>query len=218
MAHKQFRFFIASILVSLLVTFQTFAQDWKTEQRGNILFGMGQVFYHGFNIEGNYVYHRIIFDYSHGINLRYEGNAVPNDLQQQHVAIYIPWTTGFGIGYRWTEWLNTRLEPKWHRFEYYYSDDIKTRNERIASCDAFSLGIGVYGDIRPFKHNKSFLRGLMISPSFRYWPTIASSWNGGPEYFNTITMKQEKFQTPNAGIELSPWVFNISVGYSFKFK
>ncbi|HEX4850531.1 MAG TPA: hypothetical protein VFV08_06975 [Puia sp.] len=197
---------------------KSFAQEWKSEERVNILFGMSQVVYHGFNIEGNFVYKRLIVDYSHGVNLRYEGNSVPDELQRQQLAIYIPWTTGFGIGYRWTEWLNTRIEPKWHRFEYYYSNDVKSRNDRVASCDAFSLGLGVYGDFRPFKHHHNFLKGLMIAPSVRYWPTIASNWNGGPDYYNTHTMKQEKLQTPNAGINLSPWVFNISLGYSIKLK
>ncbi|PWT78441.1 MAG: hypothetical protein C5B59_01775 [Bacteroidetes bacterium] len=218
MKPKQLIFSLVLSLLFSLFIFVTFAQGWKTEQRVNILFGMGQVLYHGFNVEGNFVYKRLIFDYSHGINLRYYGNAVPTDLQAQHVAVYIPWTTGFGIGYRLTEWLNTRLEPKWHRFEYYYSDDIKSRNQQIASCDAFSLGIGVYGDFRPFKHKQNILKGLMISPSVRFWPTISSSWNGGPDYYNAHTMKQEKLHTPNAGVNLSPWVLNLSIGYSFGLK
>ena len=27
---------------------------------------------------------------------------------------HLPWTTGFGIGYRLKEWVNIRVAPKWH--------------------------------------------------------------------------------------------------------
>jgi hypothetical protein len=208
----------ALILMLFLSANRSCAQDWKTEKRVNVLFGLTQVIAHGFNIEGNYIHNRLIIDYSHGVALQYQTNNVPDYLKNQNVEVYVPWTTGFGIGYRWTSWLNTRIEPKWHRFEYYYAGDLETRNEQIASCNAFSLGIGVYGDLLPFKKKNNFLKGIMIAPSVRYWPTVSSNWNSGPSYYNKITMQQETFKTPNAGLGLTPWVVNVSIGYSFQFK
>jgi hypothetical protein len=210
------RFFCFAFLAMLFFNEnKSLAQEWKSEQRVNILFGLTQVVAHGFNIEANYIRDRLIVDFSHGVALQYQTSDVPDYLKNQNVEVYVPWTTGFGIGYRWTEWLNTRIEPKWHRFEYYYTGDLKTRDEQIASCEAFSLGIGVYGDFRPFKNKSNFLKGIMIAPSVRYWPTLSSHWNGGPDYYNSHTMKQEELKTPNAGLGLSPWVVNISIGYSF---
>lgn len=191
------------------------AQDWKTERRVNVLFGLSQVFAHGFNIEGNLVFKRVIFDYSHGFDLRFSGNTVPTTLSDQHAGVFMPWTTGFGIGYRWANWLNTRIEPKWHRLEYYYTEDLISRTNQIASVDIFSLGIGIYGDIRPFRNKGSFLKGIMISPSIRYWPTLTSDWNEGRSYYNKYTRQQEKFDTPNAGLALSPIIVNLSIGCTF---
>ena len=211
---------LTSTLIAMLLLHgaESVAQEWKSEKRVNVLFGLTQVVAHGFNIEVNYIHNRFIIDYSHGVALQYQTNAVPDYLKKQDVEVYVPWTTGFGIGYRWTEWLNTRIEPKWHRFEYYYAGDLKTQNEQIASCEAFSLGIGVYGDLLPFKKKDNFLKGIMIAPSVRYWPTLSSHWNGGPCYYNSHTMQQEKFKTPNAGLGLTPWVVNVSIGYSLGFK
>src|ERR1700722_13863417 len=94
------------------------AQDWKTEKKINLLFGLSQpILAHGFNVEGNLIYHRFIFDYSHGVSLDFKDDDVPSALRKQGVALHMPWTTGFGIGYRLKEWLNVRVEPKWHRFE-----------------------------------------------------------------------------------------------------
>jgi hypothetical protein len=193
------------------------AQDWKREKRVNMLFGLSQVLAHGFNVEGNLVYKRMIFDYSHGFDLRFSGSTVPASLSSQHVGVFMPWTTGFGLGYRWMGWLNTRVEPKWHRLEYYYTEDLNSRTSRIAASNIFSLGIGIYSDFHPFKNRDTFLKGIMISPSVRYWPTLISSWSGSRFYYNEYTGKQEKFDTPNAGLNLSPIIVNISLGYSFDF-
>jgi hypothetical protein len=50
----------------------------------------------------------------------------------------MPWTTGFGVGYRLKEWLNVRVESKWHRFEFYYDGESKTSVNEIDSFNTFS--------------------------------------------------------------------------------
>jgi len=196
------------------------AQDWKNEKRFNVLFGLSQpLVAHGFNVEFNYVQNRLIVDFSTGVDLTFSGNTLPSSLRQQDLRVHMPWTTGFGIGYRFTEWVNLRLEPKWHRFEFLYENGQLNPGSEITSYNTFTLGIGIYGCYLPFKKKTNFLRGIMISPSIRYWPTISSTLPGNNfSYYNQATKSVQEIKTYGPGIQLSPWIVNISVGYSFVFK
>lgn len=196
------------------------AQDWKTEKRASILFGLAQpVFGNGFNIEGNYIHNRLIVDYSHGTSLDFSGNLLPKELKGQQLAIHEPWTTGFGVGYRLKEWINVRIEPKWHKFEFYYDGERQNASAAITSYRTFTLGVGLYGDYRPFKKKNNFLKGIMIAPSVRFWPTVSSSLKDDTfTYLNKRTNKMEEIKTLAAGSGFTPIVFNVSVGYSFRFK
>lgn len=196
------------------------AQDWKTEKRINVLFGLAQpILAKGFNIEGNYIYNRFIFDYSHGASLDFSGKLVPTELRSQNIAIHEPWTTGFGIGYRLKEWLNVRVEPKWHRFEYYYDGEPQNAATQITAYNTFSLGVGIYGAYQPFKNKDNFMKGFLISPSVRFWPTVSSTLKDDKfTYLNKTTNKIEEIKTLDPGTNFTPVVVNISVGYSFQLK
>src|ERR1700681_2796861 len=86
------------VLLFMIIGFNVSAQDWQTEKRVNILFGLSQpLVAHGFNIEFNYIFNRLIFDFSTGVGLTFIGDAIPASLQQQVVEVYMPWATGFGI-------------------------------------------------------------------------------------------------------------------------
>lgn len=87
-------------LVLLLVTSTSLnAQDWKTDKRINVVFGLTQpLLVDGFNIEGNYIHNRFIFDYSHGVSLDFSESSVTSELEAQGVVVHMPWTTGFGVG------------------------------------------------------------------------------------------------------------------------
>jgi hypothetical protein len=205
--------------VAMVANFAASAQDWKTEKRINILFGLSQpLLAHGFNGEANYIHDRLIVDYSHGVSLDFSGNAVPDALRKQQVAVHMPWTTGIGIGYRLTEWLNVRVEPKWHRFEFHYADEQKYSSNEILGYNSFTLGLGVYGSWRPFKKKASVLKGIFVAPSIRYWPTVSSTLKGnGFAYLNQATGANEEIKTYGPGIGLTPVIVNISVGYSFSW-
>jgi hypothetical protein len=195
------------------------AQDWKSDRRVNVMFGVSQILVSGFNIEGNYIHNRLIFDFSHGGSLDFSGNSVTTDLKKQGVAVHMPYTTGFGVGYRFAEWVNLRVEPKWHRFEFYYEGEAQNKSNEITSYNTFSLGLGLYGSIRPFKNKNSFLNGLTVAPSIRYWPALSSTLEGDSySYYNKNTMANEEIKTLDPGIGFTPWVFNISLGYSFNLK
>ena len=206
----------AILLLFIITGVKANAQDWESDKKINVLFGVSQILVSGFNIEGNYINNRLIFDYSHGVSLDFSGNNVTPELKAEGVAVHIPWTTGFGIGYRLAEWINIRVEPKWHRFEFYYDDEHQTMDNQIYAYNTFSLGIGLYGSYLPFKHQKNFLKGIMISPSIRYWPTVSSTLNRDFTYFNKNTMQNEHIPQLDPGVGFKPFVYNISVGYSFQ--
>ncbi|MCE2822366.1 MAG: hypothetical protein ACK5FV_05510 [Bacteroidota bacterium] len=208
------------IIVLSSIVIQSNAQEWKTEKKANVVLGVIQpVFANGFNIEGNYIHNRLIFGYSHGASLDLSGTTVTPDLREQGVAVHMPFTTGFGIGYRLREWVNVRIEPKWHRFEFYYDDEAQNGSNQITAYNTMSLGIGVYGHYQPFKNNNSFLKGIMISPSIRFWPTISSTLGSdGFTYLNKYTVKNEVIKTLDAGPGFKPFIYNISIGYSFGLK
>lgn len=205
------------LLMAIVSNTKAQTQDWKTEKRINLLFGMTQVaIANGINIEGNYIHNRFIFDYSHGASLDFTGNLLTNDLKDQHLAIHEPWTTGFGIGYRAKEWINIRVEPKWHKFEFFYDGDPQIKSNEITSYRTFSLGIGVYGSYFPFKSKDNFLKGFIIAPSIRFWPTVSSTLKGREfTYLNRETGEIEEIKTLDPGTKFTPIVFNVSIGYSF---
>jgi hypothetical protein len=208
------------LFVLVTVTFSLQAQDWKKDKNINVLFGLTQpVLLSGFNIEGNYIHNRLIFDYSHGVSLNFSGSALNTELKNQGVVVHMPWTTGFGIGYRLKEWINVRVEPKWHRFEFYYDGATQNTANEIVSYNTMSLGIGVYGNFQPFKNKSSFLKGIMIAPSIRFWPTISSTLKDDKyTYLNSKTMKNEEIKTLDPGFGFTPLVINVSIGYTFSLK
>ncbi len=184
----------------------------------NVLFGLSQLTLDGFNIEGNLFYKRLAFDYSHGVSLNLDGNLVTGAAADQGLAIHIPYTTGFGVGYRFNNWLNLRLEPKWHRFELYYGGEEQVEANLIEAYNTFSLGLGLYGNLRPFKNQQNFLKGLMLAPSVRWWPRVSSSLADNiVEYENRITSQTEIHEALEVGIANTPWILNLSVGYAIEF-
>jgi hypothetical protein len=130
------------IIVLTSMAFHVQAQDWKTDKKVNVVFGLTQpLLVKGYNIEGNYIHNRLIFDYSHGVSLDFSGSNVTADLKNQGVSVLVPWTTGFGVGYRLKEWINIRVEPKWHRFKFYYDGKSQISANEIVSYNTMSLGI-----------------------------------------------------------------------------
>ena len=202
----------------LAFSLQSHAQE-QFDNQVNLLFGLSQIALNGYNVEVNLAYDRLIFDYSHGVSLNISNTFLEQGRDKdQGLAIHIPWTTGLGIGYRFTNWLNMRVEPKWHRFELYYDGDLQTEGNRIGTYTTFSLGVGIYAHWRPFKRQNNFLKGLMIVPSARWWPQLSSSLDKDLlVYDNKVTRQTESHKAREIGIDNSPFFYNISVGYSHSF-
>ncbi|MEM9985312.1 MAG: hypothetical protein AAF804_09470 [Bacteroidota bacterium] len=207
--------------LGLLVTAPAFAQsnepnDRFTEIKANLVFGTNQLLLGGFNLEGNLFYRRFVFDYSHGVSLNLN-NALLDEVNQAYgLDVHIPWTTGFGVGYRLNDWLNLRAEPKWHRFELYHMGEAQTVANLIDTYTTFSLGIGAYANLQPFKRQENFLKGIMIVPSVRWWPRVSSSLENDQLSFYSRTQEQTvTHEALEVGIANTPLILNLSIGYSF---
>jgi hypothetical protein len=210
----------ASLLLCNLGWGQSFPSDLPednfTEVKVNLLFGLNQPLLNGFNVEGNLFWKRLALDYSHGVSLNMDNAILDETNQLQKLDVHIPWTTGFGIGYRFNDWLNVRMEPKWHRFELYYTGEAQTAANQITTYTTFSLGAGLYGNFQPFKKQDNFLRGIMIAPSVRWWPRVSSSLSENEfSYFNERLDQVRTHEALQVGINNTPLIVNVSIGYSF---
>jgi hypothetical protein len=197
-----------------------FAQKSEKKQflysnKVSVLFGLLQpLVAKGFNVEVNYTTKRLIFDYSHGVSL---DPPVVGDFKTQNVVLHIPYTTGFGIGYRFSSFFDVRFEPKLHSFEVYYKDQTQNDANKIKDFKTMTLGIGAYYRYMPFKKsNNKFLQGITTSTSLRYWQNVGTTLrNDEFSYLNKISNKTETLKAPNIGIANSPIIFNIGIGYTF---
>ncbi|MBL4668919.1 MAG: hypothetical protein JKY30_06610 [Flavobacteriales bacterium] len=207
------------VLILIGLNQSTFAQE-KSDNEITILFGTIQPFLlQGGNVEINYLTNKIIFEYSHGWSLELKDQTVVGEAKEQHLSLHLPYSTGFGIGYRFTENFNARFEGKLHKFQVYYEDEPFDKNNLIGEYSTVTLGTGIYYTYKPFKNKDNALKGITTSTSIRYWYKVNSTLdNDELSYFNRITNKQEIHKASEIGIANTPWLFNISIGYSFGVK
>ncbi len=212
-----------TMLILLLVgvaTVQSFAQNTGKKEllysnRFSILAGLIQpTALNGGNIEINYYTKRLSFDYSHGFSLE---PPVVGDYKIQNLALHLPYSTGFGIGYRFNSFFDLRFEPKLHSWEVYHKDEDQVAANKIKAFKTFTLGVGAYYRYFPFKNNANrLLQGITTSISLRYWQNVGSTLSGDKfMYLNKTTNKMEALKAPNIGIANSPIIFNIAIGYTF---
>lgn len=208
---------------AIMIFHTSFAQ--KTEEkrpflysnRVSVLAGLIQpMVLKGGNIEVTYFTKRMSFDYSHGFLLNMSGGTITGDAKTQKLAYHLPYSTGFGIGYRFTSFLDVRIEPKMHSWEVYYDGETQNTTNLIKSYKTYSLGLGAYYRYMPFKKKNNWLQGITTSTSLRWWPNIASSLTDDKfTYRNKFTNKDETLKASNIGIAGTPFLFNVSVGYTF---
>jgi hypothetical protein len=210
---------IAFAALLLTVASQSIAQtkknDLSDDVRVNLLFGLNQPLLGGFNVEGNLFYKRLVFDYSHGVSLNFNNSILDEENAALGVDVVVPWTTGFGIGYRFNRWLNIRAEPKWHKFELYDQNAERSQRNLLASYTTFSMGIGAYANIQPFKNKDNFLKGFMVAPSVRWWPRVASSLeNNEVQFYSSSLQRTVTHKAMEVGVNNTTLIINVSVGYT----
>ncbi len=181
----------------------------QTRQIGLLAGLLQPIVIHGGNLQLEAAFGRLAFDYSHGWSLDI---PTAGDAGAQKLSLHLPYSTGFGVGYRLTDSFDVRFEPKIHLFEVGYEDG--GPKDAVASYRTVTLGVGAYYKYRPFKSGP--LGGLTIAPSARFWPNVWSSLEGGKvTYANSRTGRSEVHEASNIGIGNSPFLVNVSVGYVF---
>lgn len=219
--NRFFRHFISLLFGTLILSYTLSAQSTTEPLTNsvNLLFGLNQPLIGGFNVEGNVFYKRLAFDYSHGISLNLNEGLVSEEEARQGLVVHIPYTTGFGLGYRFNNWLNLRVEPKWHRFELYYAEDEQVEANQINAYNTFTLGLGLYANLRPFKNQPNALKGIMVAPSVRWWPNVSNNLSNDQfSYENRNTGQTEIHEARNVGLANTPWILNVSIGYAFDWQ
>ena len=184
--------------------------------RLSLLGGLNQIALGGGNVEATWYTGRLSFEYSHGFNLRMTGWVLGAAERDQHLQLRMPWTTGFGIGYRLTSALDLRVESKLHRYRVFYENQ-HLAGTPITSYTTETEGVGAYYRVYPLARFGGWTRGIVVAPSVRYWPNVWSSLpSGGYTYANSVTGRNEILRAATQGIPGTTGLFvNASVGYTF---
>jgi hypothetical protein len=128
-------------------------------------FGLLQLALGGFNVAGEVRYRRLWVEYSHGMDLTLNnmgGYGLSSTERAQNLHIFVPYTTGFGVGATLSNELWLGVEVKAHRY------DVNAPGGPVSSYDTYSVG--------PVVGYKLFLlKGLYVNAYGRYWPTVATS-------------------------------------------
>ena len=168
-----------------------------SQNRWQLLAGLSQpIIMHGGNVEINYLTKNWVFEYSHGFLLDlnvYSGFTKTAAERAQGLSITLPYSTGGGIGYRITEGFNVRAEFKVHRYEV-------SRGAESFAYTVYSAGVGAYYFWTPLGDH------LVIVPSLRFWPNVATTLDSG----KLIFADGQTHQAHDFGL-----FANISVGWRF---
>lgn len=207
----------------LLLSQASFGQEAKEKKkflysnRISVLAGLIQpMVLKGGNIEVNFYTERLSFEYSHGFLLNMSGGTITGAAKTQQLAYHLPYSTGFGIGYRITSFFDIRIEPKIHSWEVYYDGETQNRENLIRRYKTYTVGLGAYYRYMPFYKKDNWLQGITTSTSVRWWPNVGSSLaNNEFTYYNKQTNKEETLKASNIGIAGSQFLFNVSMGYTF---
>jgi hypothetical protein len=132
-------------------------------------FGLLQLGLGGFNVAAEMRYHRWWFEYSHGMNLTLNnlgGFSLTKTESQQNLHIWVPFTTGFGVGYTLVDELWLGVEFKAHRYE------VNAPGGPVSAYQTYSIG--------PVLGYKYYIwKGFYADAYARYWPNVSTSLDGG---------------------------------------
>jgi hypothetical protein len=163
-----------------------------------LLAGLAQpLLFEGGNVAVTYITNGgLVLDYSHG--WAFQLDATPSALAEaeraQKLRVYLPYTTGFGIGHLVADNLDFRLEFKVHRYEVTHPGGAQI------SYTTRSAGVGAY-----YRYRFGRSRWL-LEPSVRYWPNVSS------------TLDDDRHTFPNGDVHEAhdQGLFaNVSLGYAF---
>jgi len=135
----------------------------------SVMAGLTQwIVFRGGNVALEYRVGRLAFEVSHGQGLDLNqagGFALTSAERDAGLRVLVPWTTGFGVGYRITENLHALVELKAHRY------DVRTSADE-ARYTTFSVGPSVF-------YTFYLYEGLFLQPNVRFWPNVGSTLHDG---------------------------------------
>lgn len=162
-------------------------------------FGLLQLALGGFNVAAEFRYKRLWLEYSHGLDLEMNdlgGLGLSSAEKREHVHVYVPYTTGFGVGATVLDELWVGVEFKTHRY------DVNAPGGPTVGYQTYSIG--------PVVGYKVFLyRGLFADAYLRYWPNVATSLDGGKVALRTGN------ETVMHDAHSFDFFANVSIGYMF---
>lgn len=172
------------------------AHDHDRPQLG-INFGLIQPIMRGFNVASDLRVGKLIFEYSHGMNLDYNALSVSLDAADRDVGLDLdsPWTTGGGIGYALIDELHAMVEFKAHHYEVALGE---------AQADYTTVSIGPALVWRYFIY-----RGFHANVYLRYWPNVWTSTDS-----DTVVLQSGATRHEHEVTDLGLFA-NISLGYAF---
>lgn len=172
--------------------------------QAGVNFGIVQLVLGGFNVSAELRYRRLWLAYQHGFNLtvnnlRYVGLTrlgLNRDEREQNIHLFIPYSTGFGIGL-------TLLDELWLGTEFTASKmQVHQPGSQTVTYQTYSIGL-VLG------YRLFLWRGLHANAYLHYWPNVSSSLHND----RTTLRSSSGSVTHNAhSFGLYP---NLSIGYAF---
>ncbi len=178
--------------------FQWAGTDAKRVQLG-VNFGLLQLALGGFNVAGELRYRRLWLEYSHGMDLTLNnagGFGLSQAERRQNVHVFVPYTTGFGVGATLVDELWLGLEFKSHRYE------VNAPAGPVSSYQTYSIG--------PVLGYKAFIwKGLYANGYARYWPNVASTLTR-----NEIALQGSEGTVTHHAHDYGLFA-NVSIGYAF---
>ena len=171
-------------------------------QKFSVMAGLSQwLLFRGGNLAVEYKTGRLAFELSHGQGLdlnQLGGFALSSAERRDETRVRVPWTTGFGVGYRITENLHLLLEIKAHHYEVRANDGVNEVN-----YTTFSVGPGAFYSIYLGRH-------LFLEPNLRFWPNIASTLDN-----NRVTLRNCDGTSYEHHAHDFGFFGNVNLGYSF---
>jgi hypothetical protein len=178
------------------------AGDWRHQRQLSVMAGLAQwTLLRGGNVALEYKVGRLAFEVSHGqgLDLNQAGGFDLSSAERDAgVEIRVPWTTGFGVGYRLTGNLHVLIELKAHHYAL-------TGRDPTVRLDytTFSVGPGVFYTIHLY-------RGLFLEPNVRYWPNVGSTLKG-----DQVAIRQPDGSIYEHHAHDFGLFANVNLGYTF---
>lgn len=122
--------------------------------------------FNGWNLALEWRSEKWFAEYSHGWDLKIHkfDQALTSQEKSEKIKLTLPWTTGFGIGYRLTSRMTIAVEFKAHKYE------VESPLGQKLDYVTYSIGPGLAYDF-------TFAGSWFLRPMLRYWPNVGTDLN-----------------------------------------